>query len=93
MVAKNTLEGMGRPPKELSGDTYLQRMGILLRNAREAKSISLDELQTKLARNGVALSTKTLSAYELGNREIRIADFPAFAKALGCGIHDLIPNR
>lgn len=93
MVMKATVEGMGRPPKELSSDTYLQRMGILLRKAREAKSLSLDELQSRLARNGVALSTKTLSAYELGNREIRIADFPVFAKSLGCEIHDLIPTR
>lgn len=86
MVAK--IDVMGRPAKPQKSKKFRQRVGILLRAAREAKGLTVAQLAAD-----TKISKPSISCYENATRALQLDDLPTLAKALGVSVHELIPNE
>ena len=65
-----------------------------LRELRDARGMTVDDLLLKLNKQGVELSIWTLYKYEQGELQVGLDLLPALAKALGCkSIAELLPTK
>ncbi len=70
---------VGRKRTEVDTSTYSGKLAARLRQLREAKGLTVDELAGK-----AGIEAKRLYHYEAGARSIDSDLYPALAKALGC---------
>lgn len=70
---------VGRQRKPVDTSEYSGRMALRLRELREAKGLTPEELADK-----VGVDWRTIYTYESRKRKIDPDLYPALAKALGC---------
>lgn len=78
---------MGRKPCELDTSTYAGRFAARLRELRDRRGKTVDELALSL---GVAVST--VYGWENGTRRPDISQLPVIAEALGVKPRSLLPE-
>lgn len=69
----------GRQRSDVDDSTYSGRLAIRVRELREAKGLTVNELATK-----IDASYQAVYAWEQGTRDIPLDKCPVLAKALGC---------
>lgn len=80
---------MGRKRREVDTTVYSGRLAERVRQLREAKGLSVEELADR-----VGFATMTVYQWESGYRQINPDCYPALAKALGCKtVPELFPPR
>lgn len=78
---------MGRQRREVDTTSYSGRLAVRIRELREAKRLTVEQLADKLD-----VSLFTVYAWESGTRDVTTNRIPALAKALGVKrVEDLFP--
>jgi len=78
-------------------NTYSGRVAARIRELREARGWSLDDLAERLKQNGTTIPVSSLYAYEVGRRgdgtgrDIPVDLYPAIAAVFGKSIRSFLP--
>jgi transcriptional regulator with XRE-family HTH domain len=81
-----------RPRKEPDTKTFSGRLAKQVRDLRDSRGLSAEELAQKIRTAGYAVSISTIYHWENGTRQIPVDALPAIAKALRVNLIDLFPR-
>lgn len=82
------------PKKKPNTSTYAGRIGARIRELREEREWSVEQLRDALARRHVGLAISTIYGIENGSREIDIDHMPGFAAVFGFKtVGEFLPPR
>jgi len=81
-------EDMSRQRKEIDTSTYTGKFALRLRELREKRGLSVDELAEK-----TGLSKRTLFSWEAATYSPSIEQLPTIADSLGVSIAVLMPKK